>query len=105
MAGNTIISNGAGAADLAQYRVQRHFADHQAVTPRDAIEYAPASPAERKAFERLRASGVIREAQPAYYWFDLDRMGREPRRRNPKTYVAIALAVVLACLAYMLYQG
>ncbi|WP_423601779.1 hypothetical protein [Sphingomonas sp. MS122] len=75
------------------------------MTPRDAIEYAPPSPVERKAFEQLRAAGVIREAQPACYWFDLDRMGREPRRRDPKTYVAIALAVVLACLAYMLYRG
>lgn len=95
-----------GSSDLAQFRVQRHFADHRAVTPNDAIEYAPPGPVERKAFDQLRASGVIREAQPAYYWFDLDRMGRDRRRkRNPKTYVAIALAVVLACLAFMLYRG
>lgn len=99
-------SNGAGSTDLAQYRVQRHFAAHRAFAPRDAIEYAPSGQADRKAFERLRAAGVILEAQPAYYWFDLDRMGRNrQRKRNPKTYVAIALAVVLACLAYMLYQG
>lgn len=95
-----------GSSDLAQFRVQRHFADHRAVTPGDAIEYAPSGPVERKAFEQLRASGVIREAQPAYYWFDLDRMGRHgQRKRNPKTYVAIALGIVVACLAYMLYQG
>lgn len=95
-----------GSSDLAQYRVQRHFADHRAFTPLDAIEYAPSGPVERKAFERLRVSGVIREAQPAYYWFDLDRMGQDRRRtRNPKTLVAIALAVVLACLAFMLYRG
>ena len=49
---------------------------------------------------------MIREAQPAYYWFDLDRMGQDRRRkRDPKTYVAIALGVVVACLAYMLYRG
>lgn len=100
------MSIGAGSSDLAQYRVQRHFADHRAMTPRDAIEYAPSSPTERKAFERLRALGVIREAQPAYYWFDLDRMGQDQRRkRNPKTYVALALGIVLVCLAYMLYPG
>lgn len=92
-----------GAADLAQYRVQRHFADHRAVAPGDAIEYAPATPAERKAFDRLRAVGVIRETQPAQYWFDLDRMGRSPRpRHNAKTYVAIALGTVVAALAWML---
>lgn len=95
-----------GSSDLAQFRVQRHFADHGAVTPNDAIEYAPPGPVERKAFDQLRASGVIRETQPAYYWFDLDRMGRDRRhKRNAKTYVAIALAVVVACLAIMLYRG
>ena len=93
----------AGSSDLAHYRVQRHFADHRAVTPNDATEYAPPRPAERKAFDQLRASGVIREAQPAYYWFDLDRMGQDRRRkRNPKTLIAIALAVVLACIAILL---
>lgn len=94
-----------GASDLAQYRVQRHFADHRAVAPGDAIEYAPASPAERKAFDRLLASGVIREAAPAQYWFDLDRMGRETPKRDVKTYVALALGIVLAALAYMLVSS
>ena len=90
-------------SDLAHYRVQRHFADHRAVAPGDAIEYAPSTPAERKAFDRLRAAGVIRETSPAQYWFDLDRMGRGSRpRRNPKTYVAWALGAVVVALAYML---
>jgi hypothetical protein len=94
-----------GISDLARYRVQRHFADHRALAPGDAIEYAPASPAERKAFDRLRASGVIRETAPAQYWLDLDHMGRERPRRDAKTYVAIALGLVLAALAYMLIAG
>ncbi len=100
------MSNGAGAANLAQYRVQRHFADHRAVTPGDAIEYLPASPMERKAFDRLRADGVIRETHPAHYWFDLDRMGR-PRGRadRVKRGVAIALGVVMCVLAWMLWRG
>lgn len=98
--------NSSGPSDLAQYRVQRHFADHRAVAPDDAIEYAPASPAERKAFDRLRQRGVIRETAPAQYWFDLDRMGRSPRpRRNPKTYVAIALGLVVCALAWMLVSS
>jgi hypothetical protein len=94
--------NGSGASDLAQYRVQRHFADHHALAPGDAIEYAPASPAERKAFDKLRDTGVIRETHPAHYWFDLDRMGREKPKRDPKSYVAAALVLVVLALAYML---
>ena len=95
-----------GSSDLAQFRVQRHFADHRAFAPGDAIEYVPSGPVERTAFDQLRASGVIRQAAPAYYWFDLDRMGRRGgRKRNPKTLVKIALAIVLACLAYVLYYG
>lgn len=95
-----------GARDLAQFRVQRHFADHRAFAPGDAIEYAPPGPVERKAFDTLRAAGVIREAQPAYYWFDLDRMGQgRTRKRNPKTVIAIVLGIVLAYLAYRLSRG
>lgn len=95
-----------GPSNLAQFRVQRHFADHRAFAPGDAIEYAPAGPIERKAFDQLRALGVIREAQPACYWFDLDRMGHDRRRkRNPKKLVAIVLGIVLAGLTYLLYRG
>ncbi|HEY0621476.1 hypothetical protein [Sphingomonas sp.] len=91
---------------MTQFRVQRHFADHRAFAPGDAIEYAPSGPVERKAFDRLRDAGVIREAAPAHYWFDLDRMGQSRKRaRNPKRLVAIALGIVIACLAYMLYRG
>lgn len=104
MTAGHILSN--GTADLAQYRVQRHFADHRAIAPGDAIEYAPASPAERKAFDRLLATGVIRETQPAQYWFDLDRMGRrEKPRRNARTYVGVALGLVAAVLAYLLLNS
>lgn len=95
-----------GSADLAQFRVQRHFADHRAFAPGDAIEYAPSGPVERKAFDQLRATGVIREAQPAYFWFDLDRMGHSrKRKRNPKQLVAIALGIVLVILAVLLSRG
>lgn len=95
-----------GSPDLAQFRVQRHFADHRAVAPGDAIEYVPSGPVERRAFDRLLASGVIRQTAPAQYWFDLDRMGRSrERKRNPKRVAMILLGIVLAALAYMLYRG
>ncbi|WP_327518215.1 hypothetical protein [Sphingomonas sp.] len=91
-----------GASDLGQFRVQRHFAEHRAISPGTAIEYAP-GPVERPAFDRLRDAGVIREAHPAHYWFDLDRMGREREpTRNPKLKVAIALGAVLAFAAWYL---
>ena len=90
-----------GASDLSQFRVQRHFADHRAVSPDTAIEYAPSGPAERQAFDRLRDMGVIREAHPAHYWFDLDRMGQDRSgARNPKLKIALALGAVLAFAAW-----
>jgi hypothetical protein len=85
--------------------VQRHFTDHRALAPGDAIEYAPGSPAERRAFDKLRATGVIRETHPAHYWFDLDRMGRERPRRDLKTYVGLALGLVAVVLAWMLWKS
>ncbi|ODP37361.1 hypothetical protein [Sphingomonas turrisvirgatae] len=94
-----------GTADLARYRVQRHFADHRALAPGDAIEYAPKTPAERRAFDKLHAAGVIRETHPAHYWFDLDRMGRERPPRKVKTYVALALGAVVAVLTWMLARS
>jgi hypothetical protein len=91
-----------GASDLGQFRVQRHFAEHRAISPGTAIEYAP-GPVERAAFDRLRDAGVIREAHPAHYWFDLDRMGQDRgNARNPKLRVAIALGSVLAFAAWYL---
>lgn len=94
-----------GSSDLAQFRVQRHFADHRAVSPDTAIEYAP-GPVERRAFDQMRASGVIREAHPAHYWFDLDRMGQDRRRkRNPKTLVAAALGAILALIAIWVFRS
>jgi len=48
----------------------------------------------------------IREAQPAYYWFDLDRMGHgRKRKRNPKQVIAIVLGTILAILAILLARG
>jgi len=94
------------SSDLAQFRVQRHFADYRAFAPGDAIEYAPSGPVERKAFDRLRAAGVIREAAPAYYWFDLDRMGGDSRRKwDVKKLVATALGIVLVILTILLSRG
>jgi len=91
-----------GASDLGQFRVQRHFAEHRAISPGTAIEYAPGK-VERAAFDRLRDAGVIREAHPAHYWFDLDRMGQDrSSARNPKLRVAIALGSVLAFAAWYL---
>ncbi|QDX26284.1 hypothetical protein FPZ54_09780 [Sphingomonas suaedae] len=73
------------------------------MSPDTAIEYAP-GPVERRAFDQMRASGVIREAHPAHYWFDLDRMGQDRRRtRNPKARIAIVLAVLMgAALIWMI---
>lgn len=89
-----------GASDLGQFRVQRHFAEHRAISPGSAIEYAP-GPGERVAFDRLRDMGVIRQAHPAHYWFDLDRMGQDrSRERNPKLRIALALGAVLAVAAW-----
>ncbi|MEG3179279.1 hypothetical protein [Sphingomonas sp. LT1P40] len=86
--------------DLSQHRVQRHFADHRALAPGDAIEYVPSGPAERKAFDTMIERGVIRQTSPATYWFDLDRMGRT--RRQPRDWrwpVAIAFIALVAGVA------
>lgn len=94
-----------GTTDLARYRVQRHFADHRALGPGEAIEYAPKTAAERRAFDKLRDAGVIRETHPAHYWFDLDRMGRKRPPRDFKRYVGVALGLVAVALAWMLWNS
>lgn len=67
------------------------------MTPGNAIEYVPPGAAERKAFEKLRTMGIIRQTSPASYWFDLDNMGQEHGKgRNPKLPIIVALSIILA---------
>lgn len=96
----------AAAASTARYRVQAHFMALHAIGPYDAIEYLPPSPRERREFDQLRRMEIIREAHPAYYWLDMNRLDvEEVRARRRKGPIAIIAALVLAAFVMTFYEG
>jgi hypothetical protein len=94
------------AASLARHRVRAHFMALHALSPDDAIEYAPPTPADRREFEKLGRIGIIRTAAPGNYWLDLDRLDarEESRRRRWVPLLALA-AVTIAFVSMLFYRG
>ena len=89
----------------ARRKVVDHFCAQHAVTPYDTILYTP--PAELKAaFDALVGERLIRKEGHAYYWLDLRAYEAAVELRRRKLVpVAIAVAVLLAVVAMLFYQG
>ncbi|MES2058402.1 MAG: hypothetical protein V4564_20865 [Pseudomonadota bacterium] len=82
-------------------RTAEIFLARHAITPGDAIEHVPAQ-RDRRAFERLRAKGIVREAAPGRYWFNIPAALADAEalsRRMVPIAVGVALLVVVAAIA------
>ena len=87
----------------ARHRVMGDFCAMHAISAEDAIAYQPRTPAEREAFDRMRARRIVREAIKGHYWLDHRAYQAETdawrRRAIPITVfacVVIALALMIA---------
>ncbi|WP_375396947.1 hypothetical protein [uncultured Sphingomonas sp.] len=91
----------AGALRVRGRVAERFLAGH-ALAPEDAIDFTP-DPADRAAFDRLRALGVVRQAG-GRWWFDLVAYHLRQRARSRAAVLwSIGLALSLAGLAMLLY--
>ena len=90
----------AAAIAKARRNIQHHFFSEDAVRPDRAVPFEPNSLIERRQFERMRSSDVIREAKPGTYWidvvaYDTQLTARHQRIRN----VLLAVVLILAGVA------
>ena len=85
-------------------RILNHFCMWHAISPQEAIEYNPPSPAEHREFDRLRRGGVIRTAQPGLFWADLAaHEAADERRRHKLVPVVIAASLAAAATIVLFY--
>jgi len=81
------------------------LAAQHAIAAEDAIAFTPA-PGDARAFERLRAAGVIREAGKGRYWLDLAAYHADSDARRRHLWpLALGGAVIVAALVVLFYRG
>jgi len=85
----------AAAAAVAKARrdIQHHFFSQDAVRADSAVAFDPPSNLQRRQFERLQRSGVIREAKPGLYWIDIVAYDQEMRERFARVRIVLLVMV------------
>ncbi|WP_156404939.1 hypothetical protein [Sphingomonas sp. Root241] len=106
IAASSVPSIVAGLVSRARRKIASHFFFHHAIDAEDAVAYVPQSPIERRQFERMRGTGVIREASAGRYWIDTAAYQAEiDARRRKLVPIVIVLAVIIAGLILLGYRG
>lgn len=83
---------------LAERRLVRLFLDAGAISMADAIAFAPTSPGQRRAFERLKGADVLRTDGQGRWYLDEERWGA--RRSDRRTRVVLTMLAVAAAGAF-----
>ncbi len=77
-----------------------------AISPVQAIAYAPADPAAARDLARWRESGVVRANPDGRVWFDLRRFyAVKAERERMRAMIAVPIALVLAAVTVAFYVG
>ncbi len=86
----------AAAAAVAKARrdIQHHFFRNDAVRPDRAVAFEPRRMIEERQFERMRARGIIREAEPGLYWLDVVAYDIDLRQRFTRMRILLLVMVV-----------
>jgi hypothetical protein len=83
-----------------------HFCAFHALSAPDAVEFVPQSDADRRAFEELRAKGIVHEGIPRHYWIDLIALKADEDARRRKLVPTVVIAcIVIAAAVLVFYQG
>ena len=87
----------AAAAMVAKARreVDQLFFDNEAFSPDRAVEFKPRIDVQRRYLEQLMAEGVVHEAEPGRYWWDLPVYTEMRRQRAAWTLRILVLALVV----------
>jgi hypothetical protein len=88
----------------ARRRIRAHFFALHAVTAEEAVPFVPQRRIERTQFERMLAKGIVHQAGPDLYWFDLAAFQKDQdRTRAFLVPIVIAVCVLVAGLITLLY--
>lgn len=88
----------------ARRNIRAHFFAHHAVTAEEAIPYLPQRHIERTQFERMLGAGIVHQARPGHYWFDLVAWQKQQdRRRTILVPIVIAACLLIAGLLTLFY--
>lgn len=94
------------AARRVRGPVAGHFLAQHALSPEDAIAFAPRDRVERWWFDRFRRNGALREVAPARYWFDLVAYHRDAQAFSQRWVpIAIGVSLAIAAVATLFYRG
>jgi hypothetical protein len=85
----------AGLAARARREVEELFFNNNAFSPDRAVEFDPRVPVQRNYLEQLIAEGIVHEAAPGRYWFDLRAYKRMQRERFVWTMRVLAAAAIV----------
>lgn len=87
----------AAATAKARRDIQHYFFKEDAVRPERAVRFEAHNRIQERQFERMQASGIIREAKPGYYWIDIPVYDSELQRRlmTLRTILLIVLSAAL----------
>jgi hypothetical protein len=90
----------AAAAAVAKARrdIQHHFFSHDAVRPDRAVAFEAPSRLQQRQFERMRARGIIREAEPGLYWMDVVAYDVDQRQRFARVRIILLVMVVVLAI-------
>ncbi|MDB5705891.1 MAG: hypothetical protein JWN66_3007 [Sphingomonas bacterium] len=87
----------AAAMARARRRVISHFMSRNAVSPENAVAFAPDRRMEEKFFERLRANGVLVAGKNGTWYLDVPRFDLYQQSRRKR--IGLVLAGIATALA------
>lgn len=87
----------AAAAIVARARreVEELFWNNEAFSPDRAVEFEPRMPVQQRYLEQLIGEGIVHEAAPGRYWFDLPAYKRIQKERFVWSMRVLAAAAVV----------
>jgi hypothetical protein len=85
----------AAFAARARRELEDFFLDNDAFSPDRAIGFEPRLGIQQRYLEQLIAEGVVHEAEPGRYWFDLPAFQEMQRQRAAWTMRVLVAAVIV----------
>jgi hypothetical protein len=94
----------AAAAIVARARreVEELFWDNEAFSPDRAVEFEPRMPVQQRYLEQLIGEGIVHEAAPGHYWFDLPAYKRTQKERFVWSMRVLAAGAIVFVLLLVL---